>query len=177
MDELRSELNTGEGGGRRGGGGGAGAPGCAGRAPAAPYEGLLPTKEAAAQAVVDALAARDADRLIALAVSEVEFRENIYPALPASRPEVGMPVEYLWADTNLKSRGQLGQTLDEHGGRRLTVESVRFGGRATDYNGFRVHRDTWLTLRDDAGQVRDLRLFGSMVETSSGWKVYSYIVD
>jgi hypothetical protein len=135
------------------------------------------TKEAAAQAVADALAARDVARLTSLAITDAEFRKNIYPALPASAPEVGMPVEYLWGDTNLKSRGQLAETLQEHGGRRLTVESVRFAGRSIDYDGFRVHSDTRVTVRGDAGQRREVRLFGSMIETSTGWKVYSYIVD
>lgn len=150
---------------------------CGADRPPERYVGLSATKEAAAQAVVEALAVRDADRLLSLAVSEVEFRKNIWPALPASDPEVGMPVEYLWADTNLKSRGQLAQTLDEHGGRRLTVESVRFGRRPTDYDGFRLHPEPWVMVRDESGRRRELRLFGSMVETSSGWKIYGYIVD
>jgi len=145
--------------------------------PAVPYTGLQPTKEAAAQAVVDGLAARDVNRLIELAVTDSEFRENIWPALPASDPEVGMPVEYVWADTNVKSRGRLARTLEEHGGRRLTVEAVRFAGRPTRYDGFTVHPDTRVTVREDGGLASELRLFGSMVETPDGWKVYSYIVD
>jgi hypothetical protein len=150
---------------------------CRAAQPPEPYAGLNPTKEAAAQAVVDALAAKDVVRLTSLALTDIEFRRNIYPALPASDPDVGMPVEYLWSDTNMKSRVQLAETLQEYGGRRLTVESVRFAGRSTDYEGFRVHSDTRLTVRDEAGQTREVRLFGSMIETPSGWKVYSYIVD
>jgi hypothetical protein len=150
---------------------------CRAEQPPEPYAGLNPTKEAAAQAVVDALAAGDVARLTSLAITDVEFRKNIYPELPASDPEVGMPADYLWADTNLKSRGQLAETLEEHDGRRLAVESVRFAGRSTDYDRFRVHSDTRLTVRDEAGQRREVRLFGSMIETPSGWKVYSYIVD
>lgn len=150
---------------------------CGTAPPPESYTGLSATKEAAAQAVVDALAARDVERLTALAVTEVEFRRHIYPELPASAPEVNMPVDYLWADTNMKSRGQLARTLEEHGRRAMTVESVRFGGRPTEYDGFTIHPDTYVTVRDAAGATRELRLFGSMIETATGWKVYSYIVD
>jgi hypothetical protein len=150
---------------------------CGAAPPPEPYVGLSATKEAAAQAVVDGFAARDVDRLTSLAVTEVEFRKNIWPSLPASNPEVNMPVDYLWADTSMKSRGRLAQTLDEHGGRPMTVESVRFGGRPTEYDGFTIYPDTYLTVRDRAGATQEVRLFGSMMETTAGWKVFSYIVD
>lgn len=150
---------------------------CGAAEPASSYTGLNPTKEAAAQAVVDALAARDVARLTSLAITEAEFRTIIWPALPASDPAVGMPADYVWSDTNLRSRGDLAETLETHGGQPLTVQSVRFAGGATDYDGFRVHGDTRVTVRDAAGQSRELRLFGSMVETQAGWKVYSYVVD
>ena len=126
---------------------------------------------------MDALAARDVARLTSLAITEAEVRANIWPSLPASDPAVGMPVDYLWSDTNLKSRGDLAETLQTHGGQPLTVEAVRFAGGSTDYDGFRVHGDTRVTVRDAAGLSREVRLFGSMVETQSGWKVYSYVVD
>lgn len=155
----------------------AGVGACGAPAPAEPYVGLLPTKEAAAQAVADALSARDVDRLVSLAVSDLEFRKNIWPALPASQPDVGMPADYVWSDTNLRSRGQLAETLNEHGGEPLTVDAVRFGGDSTDYEGFRLHREAWVSVHDRGGHRQELRLFGSMVETTAGWKVYSYIVD
>ena len=145
--------------------------------PPEPYVILSPTREAAAQAVVDAMAARDVDRLLTLAITDVEFRANIWPRLPASDPEVGMPVEYLWSDTNIKSRGQLAETLREYGGTRFTVDAVRFDGAPTAYEGFTVHPDARVVVRDASGAQRDLRLFGSMVETPGGWKIYSYIVD
>jgi hypothetical protein len=156
----------------------AGAAAC-GAAPdaAADFAGLHPTREAAAQAVLDGLARRDVARLTELAVSDVEFRQTVWPALPASGPEVGMPVDYVWADTNIKSRGQLAETLQAVGGRRFAVESVRFGGASTDHDRFRVHRDTWVAVRDESGTRQELKVFGSMLETPLGWKVYTYIVD
>ena len=150
---------------------------CGDRAGAPPYAHTLPSKEAAARAVADALHARDSERLAALAISELEFRKHVWPRLPASRPEVGMPVDYVWADTSAKSRGYLGQLLAQHGGRRFTVDAVRVRGESTDYGAFRIHAKTALDVRDETGQAREVRLFGSLIETPAGWKVFSYIVD
>jgi hypothetical protein len=136
-----------------------------------------PSKEALAQAVVDAVMSRDRGALAALAVTEAEFRAQIWPRLPASRPEMGMPVDYLWADTSTKSRSHLARLLAEHGGRRAVVAAVRFGGPTTDYGTFRVSAETVLTLRDQDGRQTEERWFGSAIESAGGWKVYSYVVD
>jgi len=145
--------------------------------PREPYANAFASKEAAAAAVVEAMAARDAERLAALTVTEVEFRKNIWPHLPASRPEVGMPFEYLWAETSAKSRGYLAQVLQEHGGRRFEVRHVAFGGDVTDYGPFRIHPETRLTVVDEGGRSETLRLFGSMVEANGEWKLFSFVVD
>jgi hypothetical protein len=150
---------------------------CSNDSPAEPYTGLSPTKEAAAQAVVDALAAGDMARLDGLAITAVEFRKNIWPHLPASHPDVGMPLDYVWADTHTKSRGTLAGITGKYRGRRAKVETLRFEGAPVDYGLFRVHRGTHLTLRNDAGELDEVQLFGSMVESKAGWKIYSYIAD
>lgn len=150
---------------------------CGSDAPREPYTHVFPTKEAAAEAVLDAIAARDAARLERLAVTAAEFRKNVWPHLPSSRPEVGMPVEYVWADTNLRSRGELAATLEQYGGRRTRLVEVSFAGAVTDYGSFRVHRESRLHVRDESGDRHDVRMFGSMIETPAGWKVFSYIVD
>ena len=150
---------------------------CAAQAEPEPYTYAFATKETAAQAVADALTSRDGDRLLAMAVTEREFRTRVWPALPASRPEVGMPADYLWADTLAKSRGHLAEILQTYGGRALTVQRVTFGGAAADYGSFRIHPKTSVTVRDEAGKTYWLRLLGSMIETNDGWKIFSYIVD
>ena len=142
-----------------------------------PRARVFASKEAAAQAVADAIASRDGARLTALAVSEREFRARVWPALPASRAEVGMPADYVWADTSAKSRGHLAQILQEHGGQPLAVERVSFSGPPVDYGAFRIHPKASLTVRQVSGARAVVRLFGSMMETDGGWTIFSYIVD
>ena len=133
--------------------------------------------EQLAAEVLEAVAAGDRTTLERLALSETEFRAHIWPKLPASRPEVGMPADYLWADLSAKSRAGLAATLADIGGQRLTLERVTSTRASQDYRTFRIHPDVRLVVRDAAGRRAERRVFGSLVEAGGIWKVYSYIVD
>jgi hypothetical protein len=129
------------------------------------------------QAVLDALERRDAARLRALALTEQEFRDHVWPDLPAARPERNLPFSYVWGDLRTKSEVGLGQTLAEHGGKRYTLVSTRFAGETTRYASYNVHRETVLQVRDEQGAISELRVFGSSLEKDGAWKVFSYVAD
>lgn len=137
----------------------------------------LSSDEATAHAVLDALERRDAAALMALSVSQEEFERIVWPALPASRPEVGMPASYVWQDTFTRSRTHLDETLQRWGGRRLHLVRLEFGGSTTEHGAYSLSRKTRLVVRDEAGAESAVRLFGSIIRQRGGSKVYSYIVD
>jgi hypothetical protein len=141
-----------------------------------PFALSYATKDAAVEAFLHALTARDRTTLSAMAVSETEFLKYIWPALPASRPEVGMPAARAWADQAQRNAAYLSQTLDEHGGRQYRLLAVSFAGGTTDYGAYQVHRETTLDVRGPNGPAT-LRLFGSLVESGGRWKIYSFVVD
>jgi hypothetical protein len=143
----------------------------------APLSHTEPSSEALARSVLDALEHRDAHRLQALALSESEFEQRVWPGLPAARPERNMPWTYVWMELRQKSDTFLRRTLSQHGGRRYTLESVRFAGSSTEHGDYRVHREAILSVRDTMGRSYDLKILGSMLETDGGWKVFSYVVD
>jgi hypothetical protein len=146
-------------------------------APPRQLTNTLESDEALARAVLDAIGDRDADRLAALALTKHEFEEIVWPTLPVSRPEVGMPMDYLWQDTATKSRSYLAQTLADYGGQRFTLVRVEFRGETTAHDGYGVSRKTHLVVKDEAGHERTLRLFGSIIRQAGRSKVYSYILD
>jgi hypothetical protein len=135
------------------------------------------SEEALATAVLAGIARNDHAALEALALSEAEFRQAIWPELPAARPERNMPLDYVWQDLGQKSRASLGSTLARHGGRRYELVEVKTLGESTTYETFAVRRDTELTVRTEDGQRRDVRLFGSMVVRAGRYKIFSYVVD
>jgi hypothetical protein len=152
------------------------AAGCAGSDKPIPLAPSYGSKDAAVTAFLQALAARDRATLAAQVVSESEFLKHIWPALPASRPDVGMPADRAWADQAQRNANFLAQLLDEHGGRRYELVAASFDGSPTTYGAFTIHPKTRLDIRDDAG-VREVRLFGSMIESGGRWKIYSFVVD
>jgi hypothetical protein len=135
-----------------------------------------PSPEALATAILDALARSDRATLDGLALNEHEFRDHVWPYLPAARPERNMPFSYVWGDLRQKSRSRLSLTLRHHGGTRYELRQVTFAG-STNYGPYTVHREATLHVRDAEGQERELRVCGSMIEQDGVWKVFSYVVD
>lgn len=140
-------------------------------------EGLFPTPEAAAREFLARLEAGETDLIEELALTEEEFRESVYPALPAARPERNTSAGFLWELMAPRSRNSLASTLGRFRGERLELVSVDFLGETTDYGPFRVHRDTVLTVLDSEGTRSVARLFGGMVEQGGRFKIYSFVVD
>lgn len=147
--------------------------GC-GRVPA--IADTYPGAEALAQAVLEALARNDRAALDGMALSEREFRDHVWPELPASRPERNLPFSYVWGELRQKSVDALSETLARQGGRNYELVRVEFAGR-TDYATYRVHREATLHVRDSAGKGHALRVCGSFIEKDGVWKVFSFVVD
>jgi hypothetical protein len=130
-----------------------------------------------ARAVLQAYADRDESRLRSLALDEREFRDHVWPSLPAARPERNLPFSYVWGDLRQKSDTSLRGGLARYGGQPFVFEGLDFAGGVTDYPGYRVHRGTVFRLRDSSGSTREVRLCGSFVEKDGVWKVFSYVTD
>lgn len=131
---------------------------------------------AVAEAVLLALRDRNIDALRALALSESEFRDHVWPELPASRPERNLPFSYVWGQLRQRSEGSLARLLAEHGGRAYTLVRANHG-ETTRYETFVVHRETRLTVRGADGAEQTLLAYGSVLEKGGQFKVFSYVVD
>ena len=145
--------------------------------PLSPLHHTFPSPEELSEAVLTALADGDADTLASLALSEIEFRTAVWPDLPSSRPERGVPFDYAWGDLHQKSGNALRRLLARHGGRRYELVRVAFEGETTPYRTYRVHRETVLDLLDEDGEAVRLPLFGSILEREGEFKLFSYVVD
>lgn len=131
---------------------------------------------AVARAVIDAVSAGNGPTLATLALSEQEFREHIWPELPAARPERNLPFAYVWGDLHQKSDTNLAATVAKFRGQRPTLVDVRFG-EVTPYQSYTVHRDSVFVVRTADGGTEEVRLCGSMVEQNGRWKVFSYVTS
>jgi hypothetical protein len=128
-----------------------------------------------ARDVLNALLAGNASLARSLALTEEEFREHVWPGLPAARPERNLPFSYVWGDLRQKSEAGLRTSLAQYRGRSLALVDVRFAAQST-YQQATVHRDAVFVVSGPDGQ-EDIRVCGSFVEERGRWKVFSYAVD
>ena len=142
-----------------------------------PLADTFESDAAAVRAVLEAVSRNDGEALLRMAVSKDEFEDVVWPTLPVSRPEVGMPMDYVWQDTSTKSRGFLAETLQTYGGQRFELVGIEFRGETTNRAGYQISRKSRLRVRDASGQEQTVRLFGSMIRQNGRSKVYSYIID
>ena len=143
----------------------------------APLPNAHESPEALSRAVLAAIETRDADALRSLALNKDEFTEHVWPDLPAARPERNLSSSFVWGDLNRKSNIMLRGTLTAHGGKPYALVSVRFLGETTQYDSYRVHRESELTVKESDGTERQIRVFGSMIEKGGRYKVFSYVID
>lgn len=141
------------------------------------WSGGEASADALGRAVMAAVSRRDEARLRQLALDEAEFRRDVWPWLPAARPERNLPFAYVWGDLQQKSDQRRRAAFARHGGRAYQVESVRFTGASTPYGDAVVHRESVVTVRGAGGRREELRIFGSAVERHGQWKVFSYNVE
>jgi hypothetical protein len=134
--------------------------------------------EALARAVLQAFADEDVETLKALPLTKDEFRLYVWPRLPASRPERGVPLEYAWGDLSQKSRNAIATSFSRFKRHKLELLSLCFKGGATDYGDFVIHREPELRVTDlGSGTELSLALFGSVVEWRGKYQLLSYVTD
>lgn len=146
---------------------------CDQRRPLAPS---FESAEALAEVVLDRYRAGDEAGLRALALTEQEFRQHVWPELPAARPERNLPFSYVWGDLRQKSDQRLAMLLARHRGRSYRLEAVAFG-EATTYASYTVHRESRFTVVADDGAEVEERFCGSLIEKDGRWKVFSFVTD
>ncbi len=142
-----------------------------------PLSNTFETPEALAQAVLARLMSKDIDGLKALALSEQEFREHVWPELDTSRPERNVPFEYAWGQLKQRSDGYLDTTVSRYAGQKLRFVSTKYTGETTNYETFSVMRESEIVAADSTGRELVLRLFGSAMVKDARYKLFSFVVD
>ena len=142
-----------------------------------PLSSTFDTPEALAQAVLSRLARNDAAGLKALALSEQEFKDHVWPELDTSRPERNVPFEYAWGQMQQRSDGSLNGTLERYAGKPLKFVRTRYAGETTQYQSFAVMRESEVVATDEMGRELVLQLFGSAMLKDGRYKLFSFVVD
>ena len=134
-----------------------------------------PSPDALARRFLDCLAKDDLEGMKALRVTEDEFCAYVFPELPASKLN-NVTCDWVWDQATLKSMAGMKRMLDGNHGRRYELVSLRFAA-TEEHDTYRVLKSPVATLRDESGQVQEVRLFGSMLEMEGQYKLFSFVVD
>jgi hypothetical protein len=137
-------------------------------------EGGAASLEELLRTVERALAESDTARLFDLMVSEREYREVVYPELPASQPPIGASFESIWVTHFPDAYRGLLHGLRDYGGRDVRILEVRFDLPDQDFGRFILHETSRVDIEVEGRREDDRRLFGSVIHAGDQWKVLSY---
>jgi hypothetical protein len=139
------------------------------------FSGTFDSPEAVTRAFLKAVEHQDRAGLEALALTEREYRLEVFPEMPAYG---NIPSHFAWSQLEGRNRYGASLALSREGGRPWDLEEIVFEGGTTAYQTFTVHRDPMLHLRDRrTGKRQSMALFGSILEHDGRFKLLSLNVD
>jgi hypothetical protein len=117
---------------------------------------------------------KDEELLNSLRVTEREYKEILFPEFPAAAGNA--PPEFHWFLTNTHSRAGIENALGTWGGEDFELVDVVVTQGTTDYRTFRILNKVELKVKDRKGgpEIRQLRIFGSVVELKGQYKILSF---
>jgi hypothetical protein len=133
-----------------------------------------PSIEKLCKEVLEKIARKDLEGLVALALTEDELKKYAWPYMELSRSGRGMPFEYYWGDLQTRSLSTLNDIMGHYAGKKFEFISYRFERETWEYGAGKVHRDSVLIVRNDDGQVGEIKIFGSVFELNGQFKLYSF---
>lgn len=128
---------------------------------------------ALASRFLDCLARKDRESIKNLRLTRDEFCNYYWPEAPASRiPNV--TCDFAWNQATLRSDGGLSELLADHSGKRYELVSISFGGME-EWQSYKIYKDPRLTIKDERGATREVKLFGSVFELDGRVKLFSFV--
>jgi hypothetical protein len=112
------------------------------------------------------------DSLLALCVTDAEFRDILWREFPQSRPATGLTWEDGWRVLYARLHAGCGHAVRDQGGhwyRFLRFES----DSTTRYRNFKLHSRLTLVARDDQGLVQRWKWLRAVAEHRGAFKIYS----
>lgn len=136
--------------------------------------GGAPTLDGLVERFIGALEAADTAAMAGLLVTRAEFAWLYYPHTLFTAPPYELPPGLLWFQIeNGTSRG-FGRMMERMGGRPAHAEGYACPSEPLVEGPNRLWKNCVVHLRPPAGEARDLRLFGSILERGGAFKFVSY---
>lgn len=139
------------------------------------FPGSADTVDEVGVLVLEALVAADTQALAAVRLGEHEHNRIVWPELPASRPEVNFPLDYAWANIEMRNASSLARILPLFEALRPSFQRVECRGPTEEFRTFEVLTDCWVIFADaESGDILEMQIFKDVLMRGGGYKVFRY---
>ncbi len=137
-----------------------------------PFRSGAPSLDSLARVVLRDLHHSSRDSLLALCVTDDEFRDILWREFPQSRPAVGLTWVDAWTILYARIHAGCSHAVRDYGGH--VYQFVRFESDSVQrFRNFTLHSHLTLVARDDEGQTRRMRWLRAVAERNGAFKIYS----
>jgi len=140
---------------------------------AMPLRGGAKSLDELGRTVCRLLSHEDRDSLLALCVTDSEFREILWREFPQSRPATGLQWEDGWRVLGMRLQSGCSDAIGEFGGHYWQFLRFERADSTTRYRNFRLHNGLVLVARNERGVVERHGWLRSAVERKGRFKIYS----
>lgn len=138
-----------------------------------PFKGGARSVDEIAKAALRALHKGSADSLMALGVTEEEFRVILWPEFPTSRPATGLTWQDGWMTLSGRLNGGSIAAARDYTGHYYELLRIERTAPTVAYKNFKLHNGITIVAKDDEGQVQRFTFIRSIAERKGRFKIYS----
>lgn len=137
-----------------------------------PFRGGAPGLQGLGHAILRELHGAHQDSLLALCVTDDEFRDILWREFPQSRPAVGLQWDDAWRILYARLHAGSAHAVRDWGGHHY--DFVRFEcDSVTRYRNFRMYSRLTLVAKSDEGELVRMKWLRGVVERQGRCKIYS----
>ena len=138
-----------------------------------PFRGGAPSLDALGRSVCRALHRGNRDSLLALCVSDEEFRDILWREFPQSRPAVGLEWVDAWRILYARMHAGCSHAVRDYGGHVYAFVGFERPDSVAHYRNFTLRSGLTMVARDDEGRVQKWRWLRAVAERKGAYKIYS----
>src|ERR1017187_10260170 len=121
-----------------------------------------------------ALAANDQPALNKLSIDQSEFKKYVWPALAMQMSGSNTSADKYYPTYQKVSQVGITESNTALAGKKWEVVKVNLGPPQRKSKGFQLFGAPSVTLRDESGQEKTMRLVGGLLDRDGAYKVTSY---
>src|ERR1035441_10328403 len=127
--------------------------------------------------VVSALAGNDHDALSKLSIGQPEFKKYVWPAFAMNMSTSNMSADQYYPTYQKANQAGIAEASTILAGKKWQVVNVDLQPAQRKGKGFQVLGPPLVTLRDESGQEKTVKLVGGLLERDGVYQVTTFYVN